>query len=65
MERLRNDHFSAIGGPTMDAPISLIVQGSYCYRIWTLNKRLLWLCVVIATVRVDICYGTISMLEVA
>ncbi|KAF8470498.1 hypothetical protein DFH94DRAFT_637689, partial [Russula ochroleuca] len=53
IDRLRNhNNFSAIDSPTMDAPISLIVQGFYCYRIWTLNKRLWWLCSVIAIVRV-------------
>src|SRR6266853_1765566 len=51
MNRLANNHFSAIDGPTLDTPISLIVQGFYCYRIWTLNKRWWWLCVVIAIVR--------------
>ncbi|KAH9987443.1 hypothetical protein BJV74DRAFT_978757 [Russula compacta] len=52
MDRLRNHKLSPIDGPTMDAPISLIVQGFYCYRIWTLNKRLLWLCVIIAILSV-------------
>jgi len=47
MDRLENNNYSAIDGPTMDAPISLLVQTFFCYRIWTLNKRLWWLCVVI------------------
>ena len=51
MSRLRHTHFASINGSVLDAPISLIVQGFYCYRIWTLNKRWWWLCVVIAIVR--------------
>jgi hypothetical protein len=35
----------------MDSIISLVVQEYFCYRIWTLNKRLLWPCVLIAMVR--------------
>jgi hypothetical protein len=51
-DRLTGDsHFYAIDGIAMNIPISLIVQGFYCYRIWTLNKRWLWICVVIAIVR--------------
>ena len=51
MSRLRHTHFASINGSVLDAPISLIVQGFYCYRIWTLRKRWWWLCVVIAIVR--------------
>jgi len=52
LERLNDSNFSAIDSPTMDAFISLIVQGFFCYRIWTLNKRALWICLLIAVVRV-------------
>jgi hypothetical protein len=52
MERLKNSRFSPIDTPTIDAFISLIVQGFFCYRIWTLNKRMLWLCVIIAILSV-------------
>ncbi len=51
LNRLRNSNFSAIDSPTIDAFISLIVQGFFCYRIWTLNKRMWWLCLIIAIVR--------------
>ncbi|KAI9449733.1 hypothetical protein BJY52DRAFT_1227608 [Lactarius psammicola] len=51
-DRLRNSNFSAIDSPTIDAFISLIVQGFFCYRIWTLNKRMWWLCLVIAVLSV-------------
>ena len=50
LDRLRNSRFSAIDSPTIDAFISLIVQGFFCYRIWTLNKRMWWLCLIIAVV---------------
>jgi hypothetical protein len=48
---LANGHFSAIDNMVMNAPISLIVQGFYCHRIWVLNKRWWWFSVVIAIVR--------------
>ncbi|KAI0253500.1 hypothetical protein BJV78DRAFT_181739 [Lactifluus subvellereus] len=44
--------FSRIDIAVMDAIISLIVQGFFCYRIWVLNKRLLWFCVVVAVLSV-------------
>lgn len=52
LDRLRNSNFSAIDSPTIDAFISLIVQGFFCYRIWTLNKRMWWLCLIIAVLSV-------------
>ncbi|KAH9071027.1 hypothetical protein EDB83DRAFT_2365979 [Lactarius deliciosus] len=52
LNRLRNSNFSAIDSPTIDAFISLIVQGFFCYRIWTLNKRMWWLCLIIAILSV-------------
>jgi hypothetical protein len=51
LDSLRDPNFAAIDSPTIDAIISLIVQGFYCYRIWTLRKQLWWLSVIIATVR--------------
>jgi hypothetical protein len=51
LNRLKNSHFSAIDSPTVEAIISLIVQGFFCYRIWTLNKKAWWLSLVIAIVR--------------
>jgi hypothetical protein len=50
MECLSNINFSAIVGQTMSAPVSLIVQGYYCYRIWVLKKQWWLLSVVIAFV---------------
>ncbi|KAN0129606.1 hypothetical protein V8E53_012602 [Lactarius tabidus] len=52
LERLKNSRFSAIDSPTIDAFISLIVQWFFCYRIWTLNKRMWWLCMIIAILSV-------------
>ena len=43
--------FARIDIAVIDGLISLIVQVFFCYRIWTLNKRLWWLCLVIAVVR--------------
>lgn len=47
LEGLKKSRFSPIDVRTMDAFISLIVQGFFCYRIWTLRKRLWWFCIVI------------------
>jgi len=49
-EGLKKSRYSPIDAPTMDAFISLIVQVFFCYRIWTLSKRLWWLCIVIVVV---------------
>jgi hypothetical protein len=43
--------FAPIDLPMMGGIIALIVQLFFCYRIYTLNKRLLWFCTVIAVVR--------------
>jgi hypothetical protein len=51
VERLKTSHFAPIDVPIMHSIISLAVQEYFCYRIWTLNKRLLWFCIVIAIVR--------------
>ncbi|KAH9070718.1 hypothetical protein EDB83DRAFT_359936 [Lactarius deliciosus] len=50
-ERLARSHFSPIDSPIMTAVISLIVQGYFCFRIWTL-KRSLWLCCAITAAAV-------------
>ncbi|KAF8470495.1 hypothetical protein DFH94DRAFT_212701 [Russula ochroleuca] len=49
-ERLASSHYAPIDIAIMDSIISLVVQEYFCYRIWTLNKRLLWPCVLIAMV---------------
>ncbi|KAH9978389.1 hypothetical protein BJV74DRAFT_780687, partial [Russula compacta] len=51
LESLRNSNFAPIDSPTIDAFISLIVQVFFCYRIWTLNNRTLWLPLLIVVVR--------------
>jgi hypothetical protein len=50
VEHLKSSHFAPIDIAIMDAIISLAVQEYFCYRIWTLNKRLLWPCIIIAIV---------------
>jgi uncharacterized membrane protein len=47
---LDNARFSLIDIAVMGAIISLIVQLFFCYRIYTLNRRLWWLCTIIAVV---------------
>jgi hypothetical protein len=54
LERLKKSNFSPIDSPTIDAVISLIIQGFFAYRIWTLNKRALWLSLLIIVVRIII-----------
>ena len=51
LRHLSNSNFSPIDSPFIDAFISLIVQVLFCYRIWTLNNRTLWLPLLIAVVR--------------
>jgi hypothetical protein len=51
VERLKDSHFAPIDIAIMHSIISLVVQEYFCYRIWTLNRRLSWFCVVIAIVR--------------
>ena len=50
-EQLKDSHYAPIDIAIMHAIISLVVQEYFCYRIWALNKRLLWFCVVISIVR--------------
>jgi hypothetical protein len=52
VERLKDSHYAPIDIAIMHSIISLIVQEYFCYRIWTLNKRLSWLCVIIAIIGV-------------
>jgi len=52
LERLQKSNFSPIDSPTIDGIISLIVQGFFAYRIWSLNKRALWLCVLIVVLAI-------------
>jgi hypothetical protein len=51
VERLQDSHFAPIDIPIFHSIVSFIVQGWLCYRIWTLNKRLLMFCMVIGVVR--------------
>lgn len=53
VERLKDSHFAPIDIPIMHATVSFIVQGYFCYRIWTLNRRSSKLCILIALVRVQ------------
>ncbi|KAF8489810.1 hypothetical protein F5888DRAFT_1869716 [Russula emetica] len=52
VEQLKDSHYAPIDIPIVDSIISLVVQEYFCYRIWTLNRRLLWPCVAIAIVAV-------------
>jgi hypothetical protein len=47
---IKESRFTAIDVPIMDAFISLIVQVFFCYRIWTLSKRLWWICIILVIV---------------
>ncbi|KAH9032035.1 hypothetical protein EDB85DRAFT_2238114 [Lactarius pseudohatsudake] len=59
VERLKDTHFAPIDIPIMTAVTSFFVQGYFCYRIWMLNKRLLWFCWVIAICTVTQSTGAI------
>jgi len=49
-KRLASSHYAPIDIAIIDSIISLVVQEYFCYRIWTLNKRLLWPCIFIAMI---------------
>jgi len=53
LERLTEAHFAPIDIPIIHAIVAPLVKGYFCYRILTLNKRLLNLCIVIALVSVQ------------
>ncbi|KAH8979195.1 hypothetical protein EDB83DRAFT_2537372 [Lactarius deliciosus] len=59
VERLKDTHFAPIDIPIMTAVTSFFVQGYFCYRIWMLNKRLLWFCWIIAICTVTQSTGAI------
>jgi len=48
VECLKDSHYAPIDIAIMHSIISLVVQEYFCYRIWTLNRRLSWFCAVIA-----------------
>ena len=52
IERLKDSHFTPIDIPIFHGIMAFVVQGYFCYRIWTLNRRSLKLCIVIALVRI-------------
>lgn len=54
MERLKDSHFAPIDIPIFHGIVALVVQGYFCYRIWTLNRRSSKLCIVIALVRIEL-----------
>ena len=63
MERLSNSNFAPIDSPFIDAVISLIVQVFFCYRIWTLSDRSLWLPLLIIVVRVlPLLFQTVALI---
>jgi hypothetical protein len=47
VKRLQDSHFAPIDVPIMTAVSSFIVQAYFCYRIWMLNRQLLWFCCII------------------
>jgi hypothetical protein len=50
LKKLKKNWFSLIDIAMMGGISSLVVQLFFCYRIYTLNKRLWWLCTIIAVV---------------
>jgi hypothetical protein len=62
MERLAEAHLAPLDIPIIHAIVSPVVKGYFCYRIWTLNKRLFYLCIVIALVSVQSPYPNPSLL---
>jgi hypothetical protein len=50
MGRLMESHFTPIDLAIIHAIVVPVIKGYFCFRIWTLNKRSLKLCMVIALV---------------
>jgi hypothetical protein len=53
IERLKDSHFTPIDIPIFHGIMAFVVQGYFCYRIWTLNKQSSKLCIVIALVHIQ------------
>ena len=51
MKHLQDPHLGSIDVPIIHAIVSFVVQEYFCYRIWTLDRRLWMLCLVITMVR--------------
>jgi hypothetical protein len=51
VQRLKNPHLSPMDVPISHSVMSFVVQQYFCFRIWTLDKRLLMLCIIISIVR--------------
>ena len=51
-ERLGHSHYSPVDIALVITVTSFAVQSYFCYQIWTLSRRSLWLCFIIALVRV-------------
>ncbi|KAL0952695.1 hypothetical protein HGRIS_006933 [Hohenbuehelia grisea] len=52
MRHLANPYVSPFDTPMMSSLISLTVQAWFCYRIWVLNRKYLWLILVIIPISV-------------
>ena len=51
VERLEDPHLAPIDVPLSLMVVAFVVQLYFCHRIWTLDKRLLILCIVVSVVR--------------
>jgi hypothetical protein len=50
VERLAESHFTDIDIAIIHAIVAPVIKGYFCFRIWTLSKRSLNFCIVIALV---------------
>ncbi|KAI0261392.1 hypothetical protein BC834DRAFT_477963 [Gloeopeniophorella convolvens] len=50
IERLSTTYIAPLDTPMFGALIAFVVQSSFCYRIWALQKSLLWWCLIIEVV---------------
>ncbi|KAL0952688.1 hypothetical protein HGRIS_006927 [Hohenbuehelia grisea] len=60
MKHLSNPYLSPFDTPTMSSLISLAVQSWFCYRIWVLNHKYIWLLVVIIPISIAQAVGAIN-----
>jgi hypothetical protein len=50
LEKLQNTYLSPIDMPILIVTIAFIVRTSFCYRLWAIERRVLWWCGIIEAV---------------
>ncbi|KAI0301720.1 hypothetical protein B0F90DRAFT_291348 [Multifurca ochricompacta] len=59
-ERLKETHLGPINTPILNTLTASIVRSSFCYRIWVIEKSLLWWCCTIMIISLAQCAGAFA-----